>query len=241
MKKNAWYLYIPLLASILVLSSFIQHERIKGNGDVKQEDRQAGKFKDIGTSGEFKVYITQGNTHTIKVEAESNLLPYIETKIDGDELEVRVKKGYEIKGTKPINIYVTMQEINELAASGAGGFYSRSKLKTDELELAVSGAADADLDVDAREVKVSVSGAANVKLKGSASEADYAVSGKADIAAFDLQSNDVKVGISGSANASVNAQKKLEIGVSGMGNVKYKGNPSVSQSVSGMGKVSKEG
>jgi hypothetical protein len=243
MKKNIWLLGIPLLAAVLVLSSFAmqEHERIKGNGDVKQEKRNATAFRDIGTSGEFKVYIQQGNTHAISVEAESNLLPYIETEIDGHELEIKVKKGYQLKPTRPINVYVTMEQVNELAASGSGGFYSKNKLKTSSLELSVSGSADADLDVDAQNMKVAVSGASNVKLKGSAAQAHYSVSGKADIAAFDLQSDDVHIGISGSANANVNAQKKLEVGVSGMGNVKYKGNPSISQSVSGMGRISKEG
>lgn len=240
MKKNL-FLYIPLLAFVLLLSSFLQNERIAGNGDVKQEDRQATKFKNIGTSGTFKVYITQGNSHSVKVEAESNLLPYIETKIDGEDLEVRVKKGYNIKPTKTINIYVTMAEVKELAASGSGGFYSKGNLKTDKLELAVSGSADADLDVTSQHMEVAVSGASNVKLKGSATKAEYAISGKADIDAFDFQSDDVEIGISGSGNANVNAQKKLDVGVSGMGNVKYKGNPVIIQSVSGMGKIAKEG
>lgn len=240
MKKNL-LLSIPLLAFVLLLSSFLQNERITGNGDVKQEDRQATKFKNIGTSGTFKVHIQQGNTHSIRIEAESNLLPYIETRIAGEDLEVRVKKGYNIKPTKDVNVYVTLQEVRELAASGSGGFYSKGKLKTDKLELAVSGSADADLDVTADEMEVGVSGASNVKLKGSAAKAEYSISGKADIQAFDFQANDVEIAISGSGNANVNAQKTLDIAVSGMGNIKYKGNPVIKQSVSGMGKIAKEG
>lgn len=239
--KKSLFLSIPLLAFVVLLSSFLQNEKITGNGSVKQEDRQAAKFTNIGTSGTFKVYILQGNTHSIKVEAESNLLPYIETKIDGQDLEVRVKKGYNIKPTKDVNIYVTMEEVRELAASGSGGFYSKNKLKTDKLELAVSGTADADLDLAAREVEVGVSGASNVKLRGSTTKAEYGISGKADIQAFDFQADDVELAISGSGNANVNAQKKLDVAVSGMGNIKYKGNPEIKQSISGMGKIAKEG
>lgn len=240
MKKNL-LLSIPLLAFILVLSSFWQDERIKGNGDVKQESREAATFENIGTSGTFKVFIQQGNSHSIQVEAESNLLPYIETEVDGNDLKIRVKKGFNIRPTKEVNVYITMAKVHELAASGAGGFYSKGKLNTDKLELAVSGSANADLDLSAGNVEVAVSGSSNVKLKGSASEAEYKVSGSAEIQAFDLQSDDVEIAISGSANANVNAQKKLDLKVSGMGNVKYKGSPAINQSVSGMAKVSKEG
>jgi len=240
--KRKLFLYIPLLAFVLALSSFIlQQERVSGNGQVKQENRQAARFENIATSGTFKVYIQQGNTHSIQVEAESNLLPYIETNIHGDDLEVRVKKGYNIRPTKPVNIYVTMEEVHNLAASGSGGFFSRGKLKTDALKLSVSGSADADLDIDAGKVKVGVSGASNVKLTGTSNEADYGVSGKADIAAFDLLTDDVKIGISGSGNARVYARKTLKVGVSGMGNIKYKGNPDISQAVSGRGSIAREG
>ncbi len=100
MKKHL-LLSIPLLAFVLLLSSFLQSERITGNGDVKQEDRQAAKFKNIGTSGTFKVYITQGNTHSIRIEAESNLHSYIETEDSEDpKCKERIKqttkdgKGY---------------------------------------------------------------------------------------------------------------------------------------------------
>lgn len=243
MKRLATYLMIalPLLLAAGVFASFkhITEERIKGNGNVKQESRDASAFTDIGTSGVYKVIITQGNTHSIKIEAEENLLPYIITDISGGELSIHSKKGYNIQPTKEIKVYVTLQKVDKLSASGAGGFTSTGVLSSDQIRLQFSGAADADLDIKVQSLKVGLSGASNVKLKGSSESAEYGISGSADIEALDFSVNDVKIGISGTGKAKVFAQKKLDVSISGMGNVKYKGDPGVTKAISGMGRISK--
>ncbi|MGF6850011.1 hypothetical protein QFZ51_005246 [Chitinophaga sp. W3I9] len=243
MKRIAAYFLValPLLltASVLVSFSHQSDQRITGNGNVKEESRNASAFTDISTSGVYKVIIEQGNTHSIRVEAEDNLLPYIQTDIAGDELTIHTKKGYNIQPTKEIKVYITLQKVDKLSASGAGGFTSKGKLTSDRIQLRFSGAAGADLDIRTHELKVGVSGASNIVLKGNTDKADYGISGSADISALDLATDDAKIGISGTGKADVFVQKKLEIGISGMGKVKYKGEPNVTQSVSGMGKISK--
>lgn len=243
MKRIAAYFLValPLLLTASVLVSFTRQsdERIKGNGNVKQESRDASAFTDISTSGVYKVVIEQGNTHSIRVDAEDNLLPYILTDIAGGELRIHSKKGYNIQPTKEIKVYITLQKVDKLSASGAGGFTSKGKLTSDRIELRFSGAADADLDIRTHELKVGVAGASNLTLKGNTDNADYSISGSADISALDLSTENAKIGISGTGKADVFVQKKLDVGISGMGKVKYKGEPSITQSVSGMGKISK--
>lgn len=250
MKRIAAYLLLalPLLMAASVLVSFsrtsisfpsFNEERIRGNGNVKEESRTATPFTDISTSGVYKVIIEQGSTHSIRVEAEDNLLPYILTDIAGGELTIHSKKGYNIQPTKEIKVYITLQQVDKLSASGAGGFTSKGTLNSDRIQLRFSGAADANLDIHTKELKVGVSGASNITLKGTTDKADYGISGSADISALDLATGDAKIGISGTGKADVFVQKKLDIGISGMGKVKYKGDPSITQSVSGMGKISK--
>lgn len=232
---------LPLLLAATALLSFSSqnNERIKGNGNVKEESREASAFTDISTSGVYKVIIEQGNTHSIRVEAEDNLLPYIVTDISRGELSIHSKKGYNIQPTKDIKVYITLQKVEKLSASGASGFTSKGKLTSDRILLDLSGAADANLDIRTHELKVGVSGAGNITLKGNTDKADYGVSGSADISALDLTTDEAKLGISGTGKANVFVQKSLNVVISGMGNVKYKGEPSINQIISGMGKISK--
>lgn len=243
MKRIAAYCLValPLLLATSVLLSFTRpyEETIKGNGNVKQESREASAFTDISTSGVYKVIIEQGNTHSIRVEAEDNLLPYIITEISRGELSIHSKKGYNIQPTKEVRVYITLQKVDRLSASGASGFTSKGKLTSDLIRMDFSGAADANLDIHTRELKVGVSGAGNITLKGNTDKADYVISGAADISALDLPTDEVKLGISGTGKANVFVQKNLNVVISGMGKVKYKGEPSINQIISGMGKISK--
>lgn len=238
---NYFLFALPLLlaATLLVSFSCNRNERIRGNGDIKEESRNAAPFKDISTSGVYKVIIQQGSSHSIRVAAEANLLPYIQTEVSGEELQIYTKKGFNIQPTKDITVYVTLEKVGILSASGASGFISKGTLNSDLLELRFSGAADAKLDINARKLKVGVSGASKIKLSGTSDRADYGISGAADIKALDLATDDAHVDISGTGKAEVFVQKKLDVGISGLGKVHYKGDPSVTKSISGMGNISK--
>lgn len=231
-----------VVACILLLTGMTasaQRERVAGNGNIKKETRNVSGFKSVGTSGSFNVYITPGTSKTIEVEADENILPYIETELKGDELNVHFKRGYDIKTTQKININLSMPEVKSLAASGTGGFFSKGSLKGDKVELGLSGSANVDLDLKATKLEVGVSGSTRISLKGNVPTVEYGISGSASVDALALQSDNVEVGVSGSGDLAVYSQKKLDISVSGSAKVRYKGSPAINQSSSGSAKITK--
>jgi hypothetical protein len=239
-QRFGWFLAGPLVIALLVLSSFTDHEKIKGSGTIKQEVRTQNSFKSISTSGNYNVYIQQGSKKDIQIEADDNLLPYIITTVEGNELRINTKKGYELKPTKTINIYVSVEELQELNSSGSGGFYSKSSLKGDKVQFSFSGSTIADMDLTSNALNVRISGSSKVNLKGNIPSTSYGISGSGNIGAFDLHSDNVRVEVSGSGKLDVFADKKLDISVSGMGDIHYKGNATINQASSGMSKVSKQ-
>ncbi|MGN7821141.1 head GIN domain-containing protein [Chitinophaga sp. 22536] len=228
-----------LVALVVSLASFtnVRNERIRGNGQMKTESRPAGNFDKISTGGVYNIELQQGSTNSIQIEAEANLLPYIETNISGGELEVTTRRGVNIDPSKKITVYVTIQQVKRLSASGACSYTGKGVIKSDNLKLEFSGATHADLNLNAKDLEVGMSGASRVDLKGSCDKVEYKASGAANIDALDFQTQEAAVGISGSGEAKVAVEKKLNISVSGVGKVRYKGNPTVNQTVSGMGNV----
>jgi hypothetical protein len=231
--------YLILLFLSFTLAASAQNlETVTGNGSIKKEKRAAsGSFDEIGVSGKFKVILKQGSTSSIEVEADENLLPFIETRIDGNELRVNSKKGYGIKSSNPIIVYVTLPKLSELSSSGSSSFSGEGTIKGDKLEIGLSGKAEMDLALNYSSLELAMSGSGNVKLSGSAAKVEVAISGSAEFAAPDLKSQTMEINISGSGNAQVNVEKKLEIAISGNGKVKYKGSAIVDQAVAGNGKV----
>jgi hypothetical protein len=59
-------------------------KRITGNNQVTTENRQMNDFTGVEVAGPYKVYLTQGNAFSVRVEAEENLMDYIITEKDGD-------------------------------------------------------------------------------------------------------------------------------------------------------------
>lgn len=239
MKKFAALLGVALLT--FALTAMAQRQKLSGNGVMKKENRSvSGSFESIGVGGQFNVQIRQGNSTSIEIEGDENLLPYIETVLDGHDLEIRYRRHTDLKPSKPINVWITNPTISELAGSGKVRFKSDGKLKGDKLEVALSGIGEADLDVDYDKLEVALSGNGKVKLAGKADKTEVAISGSADVDAPAMAAQEAEIAISGSGKAFVNVSKKLEIAISGSGSVRYKGDARVEQSVSGNGRVTHE-
>jgi hypothetical protein len=231
---------LVMVAATIGLMSFGSfNEKVKGNGNIKTEERSASQFQSISTSGIYKVIIEQGNSYKVSVETDENLMSYIETNFSGGDLEIKTKKGYELKPSDGVIVHVMMKEVKSLSASGASGFTSKGTISGDKLKIGTSGAANTDLDLKVRDVKVGISGASHVLLKGSAAHAEFGVSGSGEVKALDFAVEDAEVGISGSGRVDVTVNKNLKAGVSGAGHVKYRGEANVSSSISGAGRVTK--
>jgi len=239
MKKTvnpqAIILTFMIMMVLSLTSSCMLADGIKGNGDVVKEDRSVSGFDGISVGGAFDVFLTQGSTEALTIEAESNLMEYIETEVIGGTL--RIKSEENLKPNKSIKLYITLKDIKELDVSGACDIVSENRLKLDDLELDVSGAADVELSLELNKLEADFSGASDIQLAGSANELELDISGAGELDAMEFEVEKVRLEVSGAASAKVFATSELDVEVSGAATVKYKGNPQVNSEVSGAGSV----
>ncbi len=71
-------------------------ETIKGNGKVKKETRELGNYNSLASQGSIDVQIAYGNSNSVAIEADENLLPYIETLVENDKLLIKSKKNVNL-------------------------------------------------------------------------------------------------------------------------------------------------
>ncbi|SCC38753.1 Putative auto-transporter adhesin, head GIN domain [Chitinophaga costaii] len=225
------------LALLLSAGVAIAQERIAGNGDVKKEVRDVTGFSGIAVGGSAHVYLVQGNTESVQIEAESNLLPYIIADIDHHNLSIHFKRGYNLKNTKPINIYVTAKDIDFIGASGGVKLDAIQGIKTDKIRLEASGSLSINMKLDAKALDASFSGSVEAKIEGTVEEAEYAISGSANVSAPGLQTSSVNINISGSGDLDLAVVKDLNVSISGSGRIHYKGSPSITKHISGSGRI----
>ncbi|MGB8192213.1 MAG: head GIN domain-containing protein [Chitinophagaceae bacterium] len=232
---------LALLAAFSFASChFVNGKRVRGSGNSTTQERQASNFTAISSSGSYDIYLVQGTGYNVRVEADDNLMPYIETIVQGNVLEVRTKKGFWISTNNDIKVYVTAPSFSKVESSGSGDIFSEGKLNnTSPIEMEMSGSGNIKVDVNAPEVKADLRGSGNINVSGETRIFSSSILGSGDIRAADLKAENVDVDIAGSGNAEVFASVKLTVDVKGSGDVKYKGGAQVSSDIAGSGSVKK--
>ena len=119
---------------------------ITGNGQVKKETRQVSNFNSLSSHGSMDVQLAYGNSNSISVEADENLLPYIETTVENGKLTIKTTKNINIKNKTKMVVYVSMTQISSLRQSGSGKISGDGNFTNDgQTNIGISGSGNIKL------------------------------------------------------------------------------------------------
>ena len=216
-------------------------DTVKGNGNVRKEERKPGHFTAVSLSLPAQVEIRQGPVESVVVETDDNLMPLLQTAVEGETLKIRSAKRDVDLDSKTMRVIVTAPDINKLAVGGSGNITSAA-LKSKKLVLAIGGSGSIDIQqAEAESLEASISGSGDVKLGGSAKEFAVRIAGSGDVKAAQLKAGDASVKIAGSGDAILWATGALKASIAGSGDVKYWGDATTTVSVAGSGSVKRLG
>ena len=207
-------------------------------GQENKEKRDVGNFEEIGLGVAADLYLKQGSTTEVIIEAKEEILKKLKTEVKNGKLYIGFdsKKSFNYPRFK---IYITTPDINGLSVSGSGDIIAETAVSTDEISLKISGSGDINIDnLQAKKVLAGISGSGNIYLGGS--NLDYleiGISGSGNLKAEKLPTEDFQGRISGSGSCRINVKSTLKASISGSGRIHYSGNPLIDASISGSGKV----
>jgi hypothetical protein len=203
-----------------------------------KETRNLSGFTKVSFGVAGNLYISIGSEFKVVLEGDKDLLRDIETEVSSDKLIIR-KDNWHFNSNEKVTVYITMPVLKSLGVSGSGRAEIKDALKTEDLNLSVSGSGKlytSDISVD--EINCSISGSGDILVgNGTALKSDIAISGSGNYTGESLKIKSAEISISGSGNCTCNVTERLEARVSGSGNVNYLGNPKIDARVSGSGKV----
>lgn len=225
--------YIVLL---FAATSCIEDFTIRGNGIAATQGRLVPVFNKVISSGDFQVHITKGNEFEVVINAEENLLPYIETSVSGNTLLIDIQGLHNVRNRLPMNVYITVPTLTSIKQSGSGNI-TTDYFTTEKMQLFISGSGSISTAVDANLVEATISGSGWMKIAGDSNQSDLAISGSGNIDSYNLLVNYCNSNISGSGNMQVYVLKSIYARISGSGNVYYTGNPTIETNISGSGKI----
>ena len=225
MKKTTFLLIsIALLVNSCIIDGW--DNGISGNGDVREESRDVSGFTGVHASTGIDVFVSEGNSFDVKVEADENLLEVILTEVSGDMLVIKTDR-VNIRNAKSKKVYVTLPKLEELKISSAGDCKGMTPFNCDDLRISISSAGDLKLDVEADRIDIDISSSGDATLTGRTNVLDAKLSSAGDLHAFDLIANEVSVGVSSAGDARVYAREEISMNASSAGNIYYKGEAKV--------------
>ncbi len=211
---------------------------VRGSGTLVTEERSVGSFNSLELSSIGKLVIELGDQEALRVEAEENLLEYIETDVRGRTLEIGSRRGVSLNPTKSINFYLTVVSLDSISISGLGDVVAPD-LEADTFSIEISGGGNLNIDsLEARRLRVSISGLGSLDIDaGQVVDQDIEISGAGDYNAGAMESRGAEVNISGLGSTTLRVSDHLDANISGSGSVRYYGDPDVEKNVSGLGRV----
>ncbi|MDD3010734.1 MAG: DUF2807 domain-containing protein [Bacteroidales bacterium] len=238
--KKMIFNFIYILLSFGVLAAFTtgcyRTTAIEGNYDLITETRAISGFDEVSLEGFMDVEYVQSDYFEVQVEAESNLIPYIETSVRNNTLRIKTYDNRNLRNNYAILIRVFSPDLAAYSLSGSGDFDCEN-LVNDAFELLISGSGDVNLGIDTYDLKIKISGSGNAELWGIAEDTELIISGSGNIHAYDLETKNSRTRISGSGNMYLQVTDYLKVNITGSGDIYYFGQPAIDANITGTGSI----
>ena len=239
MKKiNIQFLAILFIAAIFTSCGSNMFNGVVGNRNIVTIERTIkADFTGIKVSTGIDLFIRQGSTNAITVEADENLHDLIITEVKEGILKIYTDKN--IWKSKARKVYVTIENLTLLKASSGSNVKSESVINTNEIYIDASSGASIDIEVVAKSAVTEASSGSDVKIKGTTINHTARASSGSSINAYKLKSTNANASASSGASIHIYASKNMDAKASSGGAIDYTGNPtSIHKEASSGGSIS---
>jgi hypothetical protein len=265
MSKRIIYATVILLMVFSILACEVTFtgisgatKTIRGSGEMIEESRSVGGISDVELAMQGNLSIELGSTESLRVEAEDNLLEYIQTEVSAGRLVIETQSGINLRNTEPINYFLTVTGLDSIRISSSGDIQAPD-LQAERFSITISSSGNltmGDLDctslsvessssgiltmgtLTAETIDVRISSSGNVEIdEGQVQQQDITITSSGEYRAEDLDSVEVEAVLTSSGTARIRVSDKLSGRLSSSGNVYYIGDPTVSVSTTSSGKT----
>lgn len=212
--------------------------QVQGSGQAAEVQRETAPFSRLRLDGPFELQASAGRTNSLRLQGDDNILPLLQTVVEGDTLVIRARPGTGFRTRQPLRVKLVFSTLAAAELEGSGDAVLAG-LNGPSFALSLSGSGDVRLQqVDLGRLVVRLAGSGDISAEGRSQDTEFHLAGSGDIRAEHLLSLRTKVRVAGSGDARVHASESLDARVAGSGDVSYAGQPAkVSRAVAGSGEI----
>ncbi len=213
--KNKISLYTFTILTLLFITSCNLTGK-NGSGIKESETRTLSAFTTITSDIVVDINVIIGETQSVTVTGDDNLLSIINTKVTDGKL--RITSSEEYNTNIGIDIDIVVADLTHVDFDGVG-------------DIDITGINNTDFDIE-------IDGVGNGKVSGTTTNLVATLDGVGDLELYGLKAENADVDLDGVGSIEVYASLTLKVELNGVGDIHYKGDASITSiNLDGVGDI----
>lgn len=237
--RLTYLLTIIILATLVLSACSIGGRRtVRGSGKVVEETRAVSGVTGVELATIGHLIIEVGDTESLRIEAEDNLMAYLETEVRNGRLRIGTQDRVNLSNTRPINYYLTVTGLDTIVISSSGDI-EMGDLEADNLTVKISSSGDVMMGMlNANTLKVDIDSSGNLDIAGGEVKTqEVTIGSSGNYTAQDLASDEADVRLNSNGSATIWVQDHLKANLKSSGDLRYRGSPTVDATTTSSGDV----
>lgn len=124
MKNNQHTAFIIIILFVFNIGCGIDDNKrdVIGTGDIVTQELTLNSFSSISIEGVANVYVDLGNSQSVSLSAQQNIIDVLNWDVIGTKLVIGVDDDVNIKESEEIRFDIVIFELSDIELSGAGNF-----------------------------------------------------------------------------------------------------------------------
>lgn len=218
------FILSAMLIVVVACTIIFPNDQVQGSGEIIRQEYTLEAFDRVNLQGFGDVTITIGESQSVWIETDDNLLQYIETRLENETLILGVKQGAprSLLPTESIRFEVITRNLESVSLSGSG-LMEVNTIQGKDFEVNLSGNGDIQLvRVDTERLDLLLSGSGKIDLENTTTlVTNIENSGTGLVEVGTLTSDLLAVLISGSGDCQIGIGEvdRQKIEISGLGSL----------------------
>lgn len=187
----------------------------------QREARPVSGFTGINASSVFDITVTKGNTESLSIEADNNVLQHVRSEVRNGVLHLYLDNPNQLRNIRTLRAAVVVRNLDQVTLSGACKLTANDVFTSDDFKINCSGVSNLEVNINTGQLSIGMSGASKVRMKAEVTgEVRMNLSGTSNIQG-ELKAASVRFNSSGASVVELNGSATyFHIGASGTSNVK---------------------
>ncbi|MGN1156500.1 MAG: head GIN domain-containing protein, partial [Agathobacter sp.] len=242
--------------SIIMMALALALGATQAKAQTEEQTVAVDNFDKISLMGNIDVIFSQDSKTSVVIVGNRKDIDKVEAEVKGSTLVISTKTekknvgGVTVKTTKfidEVKVKVASKNLKEVKITGSGDFKATTDIKTDNLNLNISGSGDMEFKkVTADAAKVNIAGSGDISMKQIDTKnlnTSIAGSGEIEIDNVTDRCDIAQLSIAGSGEMKMKFEgcRDLRCKIAGSGEIELKGKVGdYTSAISGMGEIDKK-